>query len=266
MKYLCAAIAIAGVLAGAPADFTYEARLATHTPRHAQGPSISELRQKAGHSSGVASRAAPAVVRVLAYRETPTYTIRNSGDYEIFEYAGVIREDISFGTGFFVTPDGFLVTNRHVVEGASLFAIDTGEKEIPVKVIYRDPLHDLAVLKADGENFPTLALSDSALAVGDSVTVVGNALGIEVDSVSTGSISAFGKSILVKEEGREDKEMDGLIEMSARLYSGDSGGPLLDDEGRVVGVNVAVALDAHASFSIPVRVLRTVLEKLGLDG
>ena len=148
------------------------------------------------------------------------------------------------GTGFFVDPRGVLVTNHHVIEG-SVAAIDVileDGRRLSASLIGGDPQADLAVLQVEGEgSFSTVPLGRSAdLRLGEQVVAVGFALGLEGGpSVTTGVISAVGRTIEAGGQGVESRTYEGVIQTDAAINPGNSGGPLVDLDGQVVGVNTA---------------------------
>ncbi|MDP3769980.1 MAG: trypsin-like peptidase domain-containing protein, partial [bacterium] len=223
------------------------------------------LQDEAQVDTTVADKAAPAVVLINAYSDVPVYRFRSRGDLSRPaarpEQVGTVRRRVSMGSGFFITPDGYLLTNRHVVSRAtSEYRVSvTGRTEVPARVVYRDARYDLAILKVDGEGYPVVKLGDaSRLEVGERVVAIGNAFGRWIDSVSGGTVSAVNQRIVVGERGRAAERLEGLIQTSAPLYPGDSGGPLLNSAGEVVGVNVATALGASVSYAIPANTARAV--------
>lgn len=164
------------------------------------------------------------------------------------------------GSGVLVAPDGYLLTNNHVVKHAAGLTVSfTGGSEMAAELVGRDPASDLAVLRAQGSGLPYATLGDSnALQVGQLAIAIGNPLGYE-SSVSTGVISALGRS-LGTDTGRQ---IEGVIQHTAPLNPGNSGGALLDSHGRVVGINTAIIAQAqNLGFAIPVNTAQWVLTQL----
>jgi serine protease Do len=169
--------------------------------------------------------------------------------------------EVNAGSGFFVK-NGYLLTNKHVVAGAQddfTVILSTGEKRKGV-VIYRDQEKDLAYLKVDGKDLTVIDSEDSAdLKIGQNVYGIGNANGKSVLSISSGKILGFGKNI-VSSEGQSAGD---LIQTSVKLYPGDSGGPLLDSDGRVIGINVAVGSSSdNSSFAIPFSEAKKIIDSI----
>jgi len=164
------------------------------------------------------------------------------------------------GSGVMVAPDGYLLTNNHVVEHArSLTVSFTDGTEAPAELVGRDPATDLAVLRARGSGLPYAELGDSSrLQVGQLAIAIGNPLGFE-SSVSTGVVSALGRSL----DSRNGRLIEGVIQHTAPLNPGNSGGALLDSRGRVTGINTAIiAMAQNLGFAIPVNTARWVLTQL----
>lgn len=197
------------------------------------------------------------------------------------------RERISGGTGFIIQPDGLALTNKHVVSdsNADYTAVTKDEKEYDVEIISLDPSNDLAVIQlheksednssrktgekrnfgAKPANLPIARLGDSsALKVGQRVFAIGNARGEYDNSVTAGIISATNREIQASDTGGSMREtLSGLLQTDAAINFGNSGGPLINMAGEVIGVNTAI--DAAASgigFAIPVNQIKPALESV----
>jgi serine protease Do len=167
----------------------------------------------------------------------------------------------SGGSGFVISSDGLIVTNNHVVDGATDIKVRLGERQYTAKVKGVDPDTDLALLKIDaGKPLQYLELGDSEhLRVGDWVMVVGNPLNLD-HTVTTGVVSAKGRSIGVN--GR-DISFENFIQTDAAINFGNSGGPLLNLQGQVVGIATAINYGAeNIGFAVPINTLRGVLPQL----
>jgi serine protease Do len=170
----------------------------------------------------------------------------------------------ALGTGFVLSPDGFIVTNNHVVAGGSqiIVKLERGT-EHPAKVIGRDPGTDLALLKIEVGNLPVLPFGDSdRLQVGEPVMAIGNPFGLE-QTVTTGIVSA-------KERFIGAGRYDDFIQTDASINPGNSGGPLIDIHGAVIGINTAIFSETGGSvgigFAIPINLAKTVLPQLRETG
>src|SRR5213593_626282 len=167
----------------------------------------------------------------------------------------------SLGSGFVWSSDGIIVTNNHVVEGASrISVIFSDATQHSARLIGVDPDSDLAVLRIDAKNLAAAPIGTSAdLMIGESVIAVGNPFGLS-GTVTTGVVSALGRSVPSKEEGRTFTD---FIQTDASINPGNSGGPLLNIEGKVVGINTAIYANAQGiGFAIPVDRARKVIQDL----
>jgi S1-C subfamily serine protease len=179
------------------------------------------------------SRAVSAVARTLGPSVASIRVARRDGRG---------REGEGSGSGVVITPDGFLLTSAHVVEGAgsALRARLTDGRDLALSPVGADPLSDLAVLRADGADLPPATLGDAErLTVGQLVVAIGNPFGL-AGSVTAGVVSALGRSLPVG-RGRSRRVVEDVIQTDAALNPGNSGGALADSRARVVGVNTAVA-------------------------
>jgi S1-C subfamily serine protease len=164
------------------------------------------------------------------------------------------------GSGVIFAPDGYVLTNDHVVQGAKrlLVSLTNGTTHEAV-VVGTDPATDLAIIRADSANLPFATLGESAaLRVGQLVIAMGNPFGFQ-STVSTGVVSALGRSL----RSREGRLIENIIQHTAPLNPGNSGGPLVDSRGRVVGLNTAIILGAQGiGFSIPSDTAKWVVSQL----
>jgi S1-C subfamily serine protease len=164
------------------------------------------------------------------------------------------------GSGVIFAPDGYVLTNDHVVQGAKqLFVSLTNGTTHEAVVVGTDPATDLAVIRADSANLPFATLGESAsLRVGQLVIAMGNPFGFQ-STVSTGVVSALGRSL----RSRAGRLIENIIQHTAPLNPGNSGGPLVDSRGRVVGLNTAIILGAQGiGFSIPSDTAQWVVSQL----
>ena len=166
------------------------------------------------------------------------------------------------GTGFVISPDGVIVTNNHVVAGAQSIDVVFGNNTTkPARILGRDASADLAVIKVDASGLQAAALGDSdQLRVGDDVLAIGNALALEGGpSVTRGIVSAKDRTI----EAENGIRLENVIQTDTAINRGNSGGPLVNADGQVVGINTAVAGDAqNIGFSIAITQARPIIEEL----
>lgn len=180
------------------------------------------------------------------------------------------KKEIGGGTGFIVSEDGLVVTNKHVVEdeNAEYTFLTNDEKKFPAKVLARHPSDDIAILQIDGKKFPTLELGDSdSIQMGQYVIAIGNALGEFRNTVSTGVVSGLSRSIIAQGALGGSERLNNIIQTDAAINSGNSGGPLLNLEGKVVGINTAVAQGAqNVGFAIPVNTVKKSIKDVQTKG
>ncbi|MDP3973778.1 MAG: trypsin-like peptidase domain-containing protein [Candidatus Daviesbacteria bacterium] len=180
------------------------------------------------------------------------------------------REDSTIGTGFVVSDNGIIVTNKHVVSDEGEYSVVTrDEQKYDVVKIYRDPILDLAIVQIDAKDLPTLEMGDSSkLKVGQTVIAIGNALGQFTNTVTTGVVSGLGRRVVAGDPFSGAAEsLDNLIQTDAAINPGNSGGPLLNSAGQVIGVNVATTEGAqNIGFAIPINAVREIIDEFVAKG
>lgn len=175
------------------------------------------------------------------------------------------KRKVGSGSGFIVSRDGLVVTNRHVVQdaGAEYSVILNDGKKLPATILVRHATHDLAIAKIQSdEQFHAIPLGNSdILRNGQRVIAIGNALGEFQNTVSLGVISGLRRSIVAGTSGGKYEELAGLIQTDAAINPGNSGGPLLDLNGKAIGINTAVAQGAeNIGFALPVNLAKEILK------
>jgi serine protease Do len=213
----------------------------------------------------------PAVVNIIVTKDLPIFEQYLRDPFEGFEeffgespllipeyrQKGIEKREIGGGTGFIVSEDGMILTNKHVVldQEADYTVLTNDGKQYPARVLAKDPFQDLAILKIEDSNsFSTVKLGDSdKLQIGQSVIAIGNALGEFQNTVSVGVISGLGRTITASGGGMVET-LEDVIQTDAAINKGNSGGPLLNLKGEVIGINTAVSLEGeNIGFTIPIN-------------
>ena len=227
----------------------------------------------------VVKKCAPAVVSIVIAKNLPK--LENFPDFfpflpfnfdpkelykqippEMFDEHGRVK--IGGGSGFFISEDGFVLTNKHVVVDpkADYTVVGSEGKKYHAKVVARDPINDIAILKIESKNLPYIELGDSTnLDLGQTAIAIGNALGQFQNTISSGIISGLSRHITAQAgaDGRQ-QELRGVIQTDAAINPGNSGGPLVDIEGKAIGINSAVVFGAqNIGFAIPINSAKKAL-------
>jgi len=202
--------------------------------------------------TNVVAKVGPSVVNIRVKRKASSR--RGTAPYDVEGSA----------SGVIITPDGYIVTNSHVVEEASAMEVSLADgSSYTAEIVGRDSATDLAVLRVPGHGLPIVRLGDSdKMRAGQLAIAIGNPLGFQ-STVTTGVISALGRSL----RSRSGRLIENIIQTDAALNPGSSGGPLVDSRGLVVGINTAVIQFAQGiCFAIPVNTVRWVVSLLIRDG
>src|SRR3990167_6154360 len=229
----------------------------------------------------------PAVVAIVISKEVPKYEVYinpnqkknpleelfpgfNFGAVPEYRQNGTEEKEIGGGSGFFVSNDGLIVTNKHVVNDATaIYTVYTNDgKRHAAEVVDRDPIFDIAFLKINSFAYSHLPLGNSdSLFLGQSVIAIGNALGEFKNTVSVGVISGLSRSVSAGDSTGQVELLDHVIQTDAAINPGNSGGPLLDLSGRVIGVNVAVVQGSQGiGFALPVNSVKGAIESVKTTG
>jgi len=225
----------------------------------------------------IAKKVCPAVITVIVSKDLPKaenfYSFPFGGKefimpkFEKGEKGKVEKMQIGGGSGFIVSENGYVFTSNHVVSDttADYTVILNPKHKYPAKVLSRNPINDTAVLKIEGKDFPYLELADSnKIELGEEVVAVGNALGEFSDTLSAGIVS--GLSRFITAFGGIDHQMQnlrGLIQTDAAINPGNSGGPLVNMEGKVIGINTAMIMGAqNIGFAIPINYAKKDFEEV----
>lgn len=216
----------------------------------------------------------PSVVTIVEDLPAQAGNAYNMGPFSIFGFSAPSIEDPeprNIGSGFVVSKDGLIVTNKHVVSDskAKYQVLTSEDKSYDVERIYRDPLNDIAILKINAPSLKPVEMGDSgSLEVGQFVIAIGTALGEFRNTVTTGVISGLGRGITAGSayEGFAEK-LDNVIQTDAAINPGNSGGPLLNSSAQVIGVNSAVASSAqNIGFALPINLIKASLENFNKGG
>jgi len=260
------AVALAGFVAGVVftggSDLSSKSQ-AQQAPPAAAGRALPDF-------AALAEQVMPAVLAVTTEEVVSEKNLRRVhpgvDPFEFFFGRRPRQRAVGMGSAFFISADGLALTNNHVVEGADkIFAFTTDRTKYEAKVVGRDPATDLALIKVQGKGpFPFLTLGDSdALRVGDWVMAVGNPLGIG-QTVTVGVVSGKGRSLGLSEE---TSSFENFIQTDAAINRGNSGGPLVNLKGEVVGINTAMNMAAeNMGFAVPVNTAKAVLPQLKEKG
>lgn len=185
------------------------------------------------------------------------------------DFFGRTVEQEGGGTGFIITNDGLILTNKHVAQaGDSLSAMTSEGKSFDAKVVALDPTNDLAILKIEASGLPVVDLGESNdLQIGQWIVAIGNALGQLQNTVTVGVISARERQITAGGGTSQQEQLNNLLQTDAAINSGNSGGPLINLAGQVVGINTAVASNAqNIGFAIPINQAKSAIDSYKQSG
>jgi len=216
----------------------------------------------------VVKKVSPAVVSIIITKEFPVIVFEFPFDIpqspQKFE-----KQEVGGGTGFLISEDGMIVTNKHVVldKDAEYTVLTNDGRRFEAEVLARDPILDLAILDIEGDNFSTVQLGDSeSLQIGQTIIAIGNALAEFKNTVSVGVVSGLGRTITASGGGMV-QVLEDVIQTDAAINKGNSGGPLLNLRGEVIGINTAMAFGAeNIGFAIPVNKAKRAIEQVKTTG
>ena len=218
-----------------------------------------------GSFSAAARKASPAVVSINTSKAAVRHPRSNDPWFQFFFGDQGNQPQAGLGSGVIISPDGYILTNNHVVEGADEIEVTlTDSRRASARVIGTDPETDLAILTVELDKLPVIVLGDSdALAVGDRVLAIGNPFGVG-QTVTSGIVSALGRSQL------GINTFENFIQTDAAINPGNSGGALVDVNGNLMGINTAIYSRSGGSmgigFAIPVSTAKMVLDGIVKDG
>ncbi len=240
-----------------------------------QAPAVSPYKPALDYERAVVNavkKASPAVVSITITKNVPVieqcpYSPFSDlppefqqlfGDQQFYQpcQKGTQQQEVGGGSGFIISSDGLILTNKHVVldKAASYTVLTNDGKKYAAEVLARDPSQDLAVLKIKATGLPVVELGDSdSLELGQTAIAIGNALGEYRNTVSVGVISGLSRTVQASGPGIAET-INGVIQTDAAINPGNSGGPLLNLNGQVVGINTAIASGAqNIGFTIPIN-------------
>ncbi len=215
----------------------------------------------------VVEESSSAVVSIVAskYVERMRFPFEEFFGMGDFDYEEEVRERLETGegTGFIISSDGIILTNKHVVrdENAEYSVFLSDGTKYDGEVLGRDPVHDIAILKIEGKSFPTVKIGDSDnIRIGQTAIAIGNALGEFENTVSVGVISGLGRRVVAHRQSQFEV-LDNVVQTDAAINLGNSGGPLLNLNGEVVAVNTATAVHAEGiGFAIPINKAKRAID------
>jgi len=227
----------------------------------------------------VVKKVAPAVISITIskflpvfespFGMSPPYGSPSPFDLEQFFMVpkGKKKIQVGGGSGFIVGSSGVILTNRHVVNDpkAEYVAVLDEEKKYEVEILAKDPINDVAILKIDAKSLPVVELGDSSkLELGQTAIAIGNTLGTFRNTVSVGVVSGLLRQITAMSDfDHRLQRLKGLIQTDAAINPGNSGGPLIDIEGRAIGINAAMVFGAeNVGFALPINNAKKDLEDL----
>jgi len=234
----------------------------------------------------VVEKASPAVVSIVITKDVPKFKnfFESPDDLDsLFEFFNrgwsnrqrqeepeTEKQKIGGGSGFIVSSDGMIVTNKHVVEDTEAdYTVITGDgKEYSAKVLARHPSVDVAIIKIEGDNFPILELGNSDnLKIGQTAIAIGNPLGEFSNSVSRGIVSGLKRDLVAGSGWGRTERLSNIIQTDAAINPGNSGGPLLNISGQAIGVNVAMAQGAeNIGFALPINEVKKTIQQVKDNG
>ena len=249
----CAALIVSGVSATF-AYFGYE-KASTPITFLSSGTDGNSANFVEGSVADIVEKVSKSVVSIVTSVKTTSFF---GGSYD----------SEAAGTGIIVTSDGYILTNKHVIDGATKVSVvlDDGTTFEGVKIVETDPLNDVAFLKVDGvSDLQAATLGDSkTVHVGQQVIAIGNALGLYQNTVTSGIISGTGRSLTATDStGSMSEKLSDMIQTDAAINSGNSGGPLVNAAGEVIGINTATSYSAeNMGFAIPISSVKGMLSQL----
>ena len=267
--------AVGGGLASGNFDSWFNRTFSTSVASTSSGSSTTLQVEEESATVDVVQRVQKSVVSIIITKDlSKIYNQSGPGlsPFDFFFGSGQPQEgtrEVGGGSGFILSADGYIMTNKHVVDDAQAdYTVLTNDaKRYSAKVVATDPVNDLAVLRIDAKDLPAIEFGNAdTLQVGQTVIAIGNALGEYRNTVTKGVVSGLARRITAG-DGQSSETLENVIQTDAAINSGNSGGPLLNLAGQVIGVNVAVSQQGQLiGFAIPANQASTVYESVRKTG
>ena len=257
-------------------------QIAKTFPRFESKPSatIVSLIEEESATMDVVAHVTPAVVSVIARKPRGEFLHDRTlsqvnpdlvfGNDSLSDTQAKELVDVSSGTGFFVTEDGYILTNRHVIDVPSpkLFVVTNEGKELNATLVDTDPILDIAILRVEGNGYPIVDLGDSdKIRIGQTAIAIGNTLSEFRNTVTKGVVSGINRHVTAGVSMNGSEVIEKAIQTDAAINPGNSGGPLINLLGEVVGINTAVSIDGQAvAFAIPINQAKRAIEDVKKNG
>ena len=264
----------------------------TNAVRSSLTKSEAQLSGTSDHEQAVVSvveKASPAVVSIIISKDVPVieqcvvsdpFTNLPEEYRQFFNFGGMQfsqpcqkgtkKQEVGGGSGFIISADGYIVTNKHVVsdKDASYTVLTNDGKKYEARVLAQDPVFDLAIVKIEARDLATLSLGvSSGVKLGQTAIAIGNALGEFRNTISVGAISGLSRNITASNGINGAERIEGVFQTDAAINPGNSGGPLLNLRGEVIGVNVATVSGAqNIGFAIPIDQAKRAIDSVRKNG
>ncbi|MBU2576003.1 trypsin-like peptidase domain-containing protein [Patescibacteria group bacterium] len=214
----------------------------------------------------VVEQASGAVVSIIVTQDLSEFYNKTGPMYLFYSMPPTGKQEIGGGSGFIITTDGMIVTNRHVVDNnnAEYTVVLNDGTQYEAQVLARDDLNDIAIIKIEADNLPILDLGDSNyIKTGQTVIAIGNSLGEYRNTVTKGVISGINRRVVAGDSVGFSEVIEEAVQTDAAINSGNSGGPLIDLFGKVIGVNTAVSRQGQLiGFAIPINSVKSVIDSV----
>jgi serine protease Do len=211
-------------------------------------------------AAGATPAAAPELTDVVAAVRNSVVTITSEG-FSSRGFAAIPSTGV--GSGVILTSDGYILTNKHVVTGSQSLTVELADgRQLPATIVKESSDQDLALIKVDATGLtPAVIGDDASLQVGETVIAIGSPLGTFTETVTKGILSATGRTITVQDEATgRPVTLTNLLQADAAINPGNSGGPLLDANGKVIGINTAASTNAEGlGFATPISAAASLI-------